>query len=90
MNDDERSEFTAHINSVLAGDMHIGDRIPIPTHTMQIFDECRGKDKDIRSLLKKFILLFFRRHQLKVCQKKEDKPFSRSRVEQATVLGRKK
>ncbi|KAG0356893.1 hypothetical protein BGZ54_000562 [Gamsiella multidivaricata] len=41
MNDDERSEFTAHINSVLAGDMHIGDRIPIPTHTMQVFDECR-------------------------------------------------
>ncbi|KAG0309022.1 hypothetical protein BGZ98_005704 [Dissophora globulifera] len=41
MNDDERSEFTAHINSVLAGDAHIGDRIPIPTHTMQIFDECR-------------------------------------------------
>jgi plastin-1 len=43
MNDDERSEFTAHINSVLAGDLHIGDRIPIPTHTMQVFDECRGK-----------------------------------------------
>jgi len=43
MNDDERSEFTAHINSVLAGDQHIGDRIPIPTHTMQVFDECRGK-----------------------------------------------
>ncbi len=42
MNDDERSEFTAHINSVLAGDQHIGDRIPIPTHTMQVFDECRG------------------------------------------------
>ncbi|KAG0373050.1 hypothetical protein BGX24_012238 [Mortierella sp. AD032] len=41
MNDDERSEFTAHINSVLAGDLHIGDRIPIPTHTMQVFDECR-------------------------------------------------
>ncbi|KAG0343416.1 hypothetical protein BG004_005335 [Podila humilis] len=41
MNDDERSEFTAHINSVLAGDQHIGDRIPIPTHTMQVFDECR-------------------------------------------------
>ncbi|KAF9430622.1 hypothetical protein BGZ94_005627 [Podila epigama] len=41
MNDDERSEFTAHINSVLAGDPHIGDRIPIPTHTMQVFDECR-------------------------------------------------
>ncbi|KAF9580094.1 Fimbrin, actin-bundling protein, partial [Lunasporangiospora selenospora] len=41
MNDDERSEFTSHINSVLAGDRHIGDRIPIPTHTMQVFDECR-------------------------------------------------
>ncbi|KAF9354139.1 hypothetical protein BGX34_011187 [Mortierella sp. NVP85] len=41
LNDDERSQFTAHINSVLAGDPHIGDRIPIPTHTMQVFDECR-------------------------------------------------
>ncbi|KAG0244929.1 hypothetical protein BGW41_005528 [Actinomortierella wolfii] len=41
MNDDERAEFTAHINSVLAGDAHIGDRLPIPTHTMQVFDECR-------------------------------------------------
>ncbi|KAG0233922.1 hypothetical protein BGX31_004735 [Mortierella sp. GBA43] len=41
MNDDERSMFTEHINSVLAGDPHMGDRIPIPTHTMQVFDECR-------------------------------------------------
>ncbi|KAI8331990.1 fimbrin [Choanephora cucurbitarum] len=41
INDDERSEFTRHINSVLAGDRHIGSRLPISTNTMQLFDECR-------------------------------------------------
>jgi plastin-1 len=43
MNEDERTEFTRHINGVLAGDIHIGNRVPIPTNTMQIFDECKGK-----------------------------------------------
>ncbi|GAA5814606.1 Fimbrin, actin-bundling protein [Mucor flavus] len=41
INDDERSEFTRHINGVLAGDAHIGNRLPIPTNTMQLFDECK-------------------------------------------------
>jgi hypothetical protein len=27
---------------VLAGDSDIGDRLPIPTDTMQLFDETRG------------------------------------------------
>ncbi|KAH8115933.1 calponin [Phellopilus nigrolimitatus] len=41
INEDERSSFTHHINSVLEGDADIGSRLPIPTETMQIFDECR-------------------------------------------------
>ncbi|EJD43453.1 Ca2+-binding actin-bundling protein [Auricularia subglabra TFB-10046 SS5] len=41
INEDERREFTAHINGVLEGDPDIGSRLPIPTETMQIFDECR-------------------------------------------------
>ncbi|GAA5953832.1 hypothetical protein JCM8115_004172 [Rhodotorula mucilaginosa] len=41
INEDERTEFTRHINQVLAGDADIGDRLPIPTDTFQIFDECR-------------------------------------------------
>ncbi|TDL24531.1 calponin [Rickenella mellea] len=41
INEDERSEFTNHINGVLAGDPDIGSRLPIPTDNMQIFDECR-------------------------------------------------
>ena len=41
INDEERIEFTRHINSVLAGDPHIGDRLPFDTETFQVFDECR-------------------------------------------------
>ncbi|KAI7861601.1 fimbrin [Spinellus fusiger] len=41
INEDERTEFTRHINSTMAGDVHIGDRLPIPTNTMQLFDECK-------------------------------------------------
>lgn len=41
INEDERSEFTRHINMSLAGDAHIGARLPIPTDTFQLFDECR-------------------------------------------------
>ncbi|SPO30283.1 probable SAC6 - actin filament bundling protein, fimbrin [Ustilago trichophora] len=41
INEDERTEFTRHINSSLAGDAHIGSRLPIPTDTFQLFDECR-------------------------------------------------
>ncbi|WPK24064.1 hypothetical protein PUMCH_001320 [Australozyma saopauloensis] len=41
INDEERTEFTRHINSVLAGDNLIGDRLPFDTESFQIFDECR-------------------------------------------------
>jgi plastin-1 len=41
INDEERTEFTRHINSVLSGDPDIGDRLPFPTDTFQVFDECR-------------------------------------------------
>ncbi|EPQ53501.1 calponin [Gloeophyllum trabeum ATCC 11539] len=41
INEDERREFTNHINAVLENDPDVGGRIPIPTHTMQLFDECR-------------------------------------------------
>lgn len=41
INDEERTEFTRHINSVLDGDADIGSRLPFDTETFQIFDECR-------------------------------------------------
>ncbi|KAH7907615.1 calponin homology domain-containing protein [Hygrophoropsis aurantiaca] len=41
INEDERTEFTNHINGVLENDADIGSRFPIPTATMQLFDECR-------------------------------------------------
>ncbi|KAF2259449.1 fimbrin [Lojkania enalia] len=41
INEDERTEFTRHINAVLAGDPHIGDRLPFPTDTFEMFDECK-------------------------------------------------
>lgn len=41
INDDERQSFTDHINGVLAGDPDIGHILPLPTDTMQLFDECR-------------------------------------------------
>lgn len=41
INDEERSEFTRHINSVLAGDLVVGDRLPFSTESFQVFDECR-------------------------------------------------
>ncbi|KAA1473084.1 hypothetical protein DENSPDRAFT_839506 [Dentipellis sp. KUC8613] len=41
INDDERREFTNHINGILEGDPDVGNRIPIDTETMQLFDECR-------------------------------------------------
>lgn len=40
INDEERVEFTRHINSVLAGDPDIGDRLPISLENFQLFDEC--------------------------------------------------
>lgn len=50
INEDERTEFTRHINSVMAGDAHIGHRLPIPTNTMQLFDECRGNFARINNI----------------------------------------
>jgi len=41
INEDERTEFTNHINMALEADPDIGSRFPIPTATMQLFDECR-------------------------------------------------
>ncbi|KAF8881226.1 calponin homology domain-containing protein [Infundibulicybe gibba] len=41
INEDERSEFTNHINLVIENDPDIGNRYPIPTSTMQLFDECK-------------------------------------------------
>jgi hypothetical protein len=37
----ERVEYTEYINSALASDPDVSARLPIPTDTMQIFDECR-------------------------------------------------
>ncbi|KAL9935066.1 hypothetical protein V8E36_006142 [Tilletia maclaganii] len=41
INEDERTEFTRHINSNLSGDQHIGSRLPLPTDNFQLFDECK-------------------------------------------------
>ena len=41
INEDERTEFTRHINAVLAGDPDIGDRLPFPTDTFEMFDACK-------------------------------------------------
>jgi len=37
----ERVEYTEYINSALASDPDVSARLPIPSDTMQIFDECR-------------------------------------------------
>ena len=42
INEDERSEFTRHINQALAHDPNLADKLPVPTDTMQLFDECKG------------------------------------------------
>ncbi|CAG8753541.1 2261_t:CDS:10 [Cetraspora pellucida] len=39
INEDERTEFTRHINQALSGDPDVKDKIPIDTNTMQLFDE---------------------------------------------------
>ncbi|KDR72676.1 hypothetical protein GALMADRAFT_252855 [Galerina marginata CBS 339.88] len=41
LNEDERAEFTNHINLVIENDPDVNDRYPIPTDTMQLFDECK-------------------------------------------------
>lgn len=40
IDDEERTEFTRHINSVLTGDALVGNRIPFDLNTFQLFDEC--------------------------------------------------
>jgi plastin-1 len=41
INEDERTEFTRHINAVLAGDADIGNLLPFPTDTFEMFDKCK-------------------------------------------------
>ncbi|OJJ58403.1 hypothetical protein ASPSYDRAFT_44723 [Aspergillus sydowii CBS 593.65] len=41
INEDERTEFTRHINAVLAGDPDIGHFLPFPTDTFEMFDKCK-------------------------------------------------
>ncbi|KAL2824689.1 calponin homology domain-containing protein [Aspergillus cavernicola] len=41
INEDERTEFTRHINAVLSGDPDIGDLLPFPTDTFEMFDKCK-------------------------------------------------
>jgi plastin-1 len=41
INEDERTEFTRHINAVLAGDPDLGSRLPFATDTFEMFDECK-------------------------------------------------
>jgi plastin-1 len=41
INEDERTEFTRHINAVLAGDPDIGHKLPFATDTFEMFDECK-------------------------------------------------
>ncbi|EEB07961.1 fimbrin [Schizosaccharomyces japonicus yFS275] len=41
INEEERREFIKHVNSVLAGDPDLQDRIPINTETFEFFDQCK-------------------------------------------------
>ncbi|KAI9740951.1 MAG: fimbrin [Claussenomyces sp. TS43310] len=41
INEDERTEFTRHINAVLAGDPDLGSRLPYATDTFEMFDDCK-------------------------------------------------
>ncbi|KAF5318842.1 hypothetical protein D9619_010764 [Psilocybe cf. subviscida] len=41
LNEDERAEFTNHINLVIENDADLSGRYPIPTDTMQLFDEVK-------------------------------------------------
>lgn len=40
IDDEERIEFTRHINSVLSGDQLVGTRLPFDLNSFQLFDEC--------------------------------------------------
>ncbi|KAJ5660268.1 hypothetical protein N7507_006719 [Penicillium longicatenatum] len=41
INEDERTEFTRHINAILAGDPDVGHLLPFPTDTFEMFDKCK-------------------------------------------------
>lgn len=41
INEDELTEFTRHINAVLAGDVDIGHLLPFDTNTFEMFDHCK-------------------------------------------------
>lgn len=41
INEDERTAFTSHINAVLAGDPDIGNLLPFPLDTFEMFDSCK-------------------------------------------------
>ncbi|KAK5735448.1 fimbrin [Elasticomyces elasticus] len=41
INEDERTAFTSHINAVLAGDPDIGNLLPFPLDTFEMFDQCK-------------------------------------------------
>jgi plastin-1 len=41
INEDERVAFTTHINAVLAGDPDIGQLLPFPTDSFEMFDACK-------------------------------------------------
>src|ERR1700753_2132136 len=41
INEDERTEFTRHINAVPAGDPDPGHKLPFLTDTFELFDDCK-------------------------------------------------
>ncbi|KAE8348367.1 calponin homology domain-containing protein [Aspergillus coremiiformis] len=41
INEDERTEFTRHINAVLTGDPDVGSFLPFATDTFEMFDKCK-------------------------------------------------
>ena len=57
INEDERTEFTRHMNAVLAGDSDIGNRLPFPLDTMQMFDECKGYNPSFTRLISDGLVL---------------------------------
>ena len=42
INEDELSEFTRHINAVLAGDPDVGNLLPFDINTFEMFDHCQN------------------------------------------------
>jgi len=47
INNDEKEQFVEHINMQLKNDPQIGDRFPIDEYSMDIFEQCKGKKKEI-------------------------------------------